>query len=170
MTGPAAPPLAARLAWWSPAEAATACFGEILGQSLADVAWIGLTGPLGSGKTVFARGVARGLGYAGKVRSPSFLLEHRYAGRVSIRHLDLYRLEAPDRDLRASWEDEPERGAGGVVLVEWAERVPDPPEEAIWVRFEPGPRDGRWILLEWTLGRSPLRHLRLEGLWPEGPA
>ena len=70
---------------------------------------VGLTGPLGSGKTTWARAMLRGLGEAGRVPSPTYtLLEHYAAGELTIVHLDLYRL--PDPKV---W-----------LLVEWPERSP----------------------------------------------
>mgnify|MGYP001249905417 CR=1 FL=1 len=149
-----------QLAWRSPGEEATIRFGAMLGRSLTGPAWIGLSGPLGAGKTRFAAGVARGLGFTGRVRSPSFVLEHRYHGRRPILHLDLYRLEGDDEDLRAGWEEE----IDAVVLVEWAERVAAPPPGALFVRLVPDGESGRLILLDWEAGTSPLGHLRFEVL------
>jgi tRNA threonylcarbamoyladenosine biosynthesis protein TsaE len=149
-----------RLAWWSRSEEETLLFGELLGRALAPPAWIGLVGSLGAGKTRLVQGVARGLDYAGRVHSPSYVLEHRYRGRVLIRHLDLYRLEAVTEDLEATWLD----GDEGVTLVEWAERVPETPEGALRVRVEAAGEPGRWIVLEWPFQGSPLRDFRLERL------
>jgi tRNA threonylcarbamoyladenosine biosynthesis protein TsaE len=149
-----------RLAWRSAGEAATVRFGVVLGRALAGPAWIGLCGPLGAGKTRLAAGVARGLGYAGRVRSPSFVLERRYRGRCPILHLDLYRLAGDDDDLRAGWEEATE----AVVLVEWAERVTEPPRNAFTVRIVPDGDTSRRIELEWRAGESPLGDLRLEAL------
>jgi tRNA threonylcarbamoyladenosine biosynthesis protein TsaE len=150
-----------RLTWWSRSEEATLSFGEQLGRALAAPAWIGLCGPLGAGKTRMVQGVARGLGFQGRVRSPSYVLEHRYRGRVSIRHLDLYRLEEAGEDLRVAWEEDNEEA---VVLVEWAGRVQQPPPGALWIHLEPAAEPTRWIRLEWSAQDSPLRDFRLEGL------
>jgi tRNA threonylcarbamoyladenosine biosynthesis protein TsaE len=149
-----------QLAWRSPGEEATLRFGAMLGRSLTGPAWIGLSGPLGAGKTRLAAGVARGLGFPGRVRSPSFVLEQRYRGRWPILHLDLYRLAGDDEDLRASWEEE----IDAVVMVEWAERVAEPPRGALSVRLVPDGESGRLILLAWEAGMSPVGHLRLEEL------
>jgi tRNA threonylcarbamoyladenosine biosynthesis protein TsaE len=149
-----------QLVWRSPGEEATIRFGVMLGRSLTGPAWIGLCGPLGAGKTRLAAGVARGLGFTGRVRSPSFVLEHRYQGLRPILHLDLYRLEKDDEDLRASWEEE----IDAVVLVEWAERVAVPPRGGLSVRLVPDGEAGRLILLNWEAGTSPVGHLRLEAL------
>lgn len=157
-----------RLHWWSRDEEDTLRFGEILGRALASPAWIGLRGPLGAGKTRLVQGVARGLDVRAPVRSPSFVLEHRYHGRLLLRHLDLYRLEGASPDLTASWEEEDE----GVWMVEWAERVADPPPGAIDIEIAPAP-GGRWLRMEWDAWNAPLRNFhyeRLEGVrsrWPE---
>jgi tRNA threonylcarbamoyladenosine biosynthesis protein TsaE len=82
-----------------------------------------LTGELGAGKTVFARGLAAGLDVKDttSVCSPSYCLVNVYQGRVPVYHIDLYRLqnEAEIRDL--GWED---YLGEGVVIVEWAEKLP----------------------------------------------
>jgi tRNA threonylcarbamoyladenosine biosynthesis protein TsaE len=152
-----------RLAWRSPSEDATVRFGAMLGRALTGPAWIGLCGPLGAGKTRLAAGVARGLGFTGRVRSPSFVLERRYRGRRPILHLDLYRLAEDDEDLRAGWEEE----ENAVVLVEWAERVTTPPRGGMTVRLVPDGETGRWIEFAWEAGVSPVGHLRLEDLQEE---
>lgn len=151
------------LAWRSTGEEATLRFGVMLGRSLTGPAWIGLCGPLGAGKTRLAAGVARGLGFSGRVRSPSFVLEHRYHGRRPILHLDLYRLAGDDEDLRAGWEEETD----AVVLVEWAERVAVAPPGALFVRLVPEGEADRLIVLSWEAGTSPVGHLRLESLREE---
>jgi tRNA threonylcarbamoyladenosine biosynthesis protein TsaE len=150
------------LLWRSAREEETIRFGQALGRALAAPAWIGLTGPLGSGKTRLIQGLAAGLGVAGPVKSPTFVLEHRYRGRVPVLHYDLYRCDRSGEDLEASWEE----ATGSVVLVEWAERVESPPEEAVRIAIAPEGASSRWINLEWMAGRGPLRDLRFEGLRP----
>jgi tRNA threonylcarbamoyladenosine biosynthesis protein TsaE len=84
---------------------------------------VALRGPLGAGKTLFARGVARALGFDGPVSSPSYALVHEYAGRVPVYHMDLYRL-TPGAD----WEEiglSHYLDGRGICLVEWPERLPD---------------------------------------------
>jgi len=81
---------------------------------------VALTGGLGCGKTVFAQGVCAGLGVEDVVTSPTFTLVQEYAGRMAVHHFDFYRLESAaeiaDLDLPGYFE------AGGVCLIEWAER------------------------------------------------
>ncbi len=83
-----------------------------------------LTGELGTGKTVFARGVAVGLGCAGRdVRSPSFTLINAYRGRVPLYHMDFYRLER-ESDLEDLGLEDFLYG-DGVSVIEWADKFPD---------------------------------------------
>ena len=84
-----------------------------------------LSGELGAGKTVFAQGIARGLGYEGRVTSPTFTLMNMYeGGKLPFYHFDLYRLEGGLADLESiGYEDF--LYAGGVSLVEWPERAGD---------------------------------------------
>jgi len=78
---------------------------------------VALRGPLGAGKTCFARGLARGLGARETVASPTFTLVREYSGRLPLRHIDLYRLQPEDlEDL--DWR-ELFYGAA-VAVVEWA--------------------------------------------------
>jgi tRNA threonylcarbamoyladenosine biosynthesis protein TsaE len=96
-----------------------------------------LVGELGAGKTVFAKGVAAGLGLkdVGQVCSPTFTLMNVYQARVPIYHLDLYRLgNSPEiRDL--GFEDYVEEG---VILIEWAEKIDFPmPAVRVSIRVEP---------------------------------
>jgi tRNA threonylcarbamoyladenosine biosynthesis protein TsaE len=82
-----------------------------------------LRGPLGSGKTTLARGVAVGLGVkdGSLVISPSYTLVNVYAGRCPIYHVDLYRLSG-DRDIRSVGLDD-FMGIEGVTIIEWSERL-----------------------------------------------
>lgn len=84
-----------------------------------------LMGELGAGKTVFAKGLAAGCGVEDPARvcSPSFTLVNVYRGRFPVFHIDLYRLENRDEVLDLGLED---YLGEGVVIVEWAERIPFP--------------------------------------------
>ncbi|NIL99857.1 MAG: tRNA (adenosine(37)-N6)-threonylcarbamoyltransferase complex ATPase subunit type 1 TsaE [Acidobacteria bacterium] len=109
---------------YSLSEQETFEFGRRLAETLEGGELIVLEGDLGMGKTVFARGVAAGLGVpADEVSSPSFTLVNEYeGGRCPLFHVDLYRLTGGD-DLEGLGLDEL-IDAGGVVLVEWGERLP----------------------------------------------
>lgn len=104
-------------------ERETEQIGAQVGKMMSPGDVLALYGPLGSGKTAFVRGFARGAGYAGRVTSPTYSIVHEYAGRVPIFHFDLYRLDSPDALYEIGWEDYLERG--GLCVVEWAERFPD---------------------------------------------
>ena len=83
---------------------------------------IGLTGDLGAGKTQLVKGLARGLGIAARVHSPTFTLLNQYDdGRLPLFHIDLYRLETQQQILGAGLEPYLEN-PDGVTVAEWAER------------------------------------------------
>jgi tRNA threonylcarbamoyladenosine biosynthesis protein TsaE len=88
-----------------------------------------LTGELGTGKTAFVRGMARGLGVEPtEVSSPTFVLLTSYPGRLTLHHADLYRLAGDGDEVELGLEELP--GARGVLAVEWAERL----ERSYWAR------------------------------------
>ena len=96
---------------------------------------LALTGDLGTGKTQFVKGFARGLGSPAPVTSPTFTFLHEYlGGRLSIYHFDFYRLENLTA-LKTIGFDEYIFGAG-VSIIEWADRFPSAiPAGARWIRF-----------------------------------
>ncbi len=104
-----------------------------------------LSGELGAGKTVFAKGLAAGLGVedAGRVCSPSYTLVNIYQGRVPVFHIDLYRLERASEIQDLGWDD---YLGEGVVIIEWAERLPFP-IDGIRVAIEAGADDTRTITI-----------------------
>ena len=110
---------------FSLSEDETVELGRGVGRVLKGGELVVLEGDLGYGKTVFARGVATGLGIPPEeVSSPSFTLVHEYrGGRVPLFHVDLYRLERPEEEVGGLGIEEI-LAAGGVVLVEWGERLP----------------------------------------------
>ena len=123
-------------------EEETSAAGERFAARLKPGEVVLLYGDLGAGKTAFVRGLAKGLGAsADDVSSPTFTLIQEYRGRVTLHHVDLYRLnpsEAEDLGL-----DELAEGTG-IVAIEWAERWAAAPPAA-WVvrlRHEGGDRRG----------------------------
>jgi tRNA threonylcarbamoyladenosine biosynthesis protein TsaE len=103
----------------SPAD--TAALGEQWGRAASSGLVIGLSGDLGAGKTQFVKGVACGLGIAGRVQSPTFVLVNIYTGgRLKLFHLDLYRLDTPEQIAAAGLEEYLQ--PAGVTVIEWAER------------------------------------------------
>jgi tRNA threonylcarbamoyladenosine biosynthesis protein TsaE len=130
--------------WRTWSEEETEALGEALARELAPGGILLLSGDLGSGKTVLARGVASGLGIDRReVQSPTFTLirEHRGPGGVLV-HVDLYRLE-PEETAALGLE---ELLAGpGVKVVEWAERLPLALPGALWLELRRAEGGGREI-------------------------
>ncbi len=120
--------------------------GEALGRVLRQAVLqdriavvVALEGPLGSGKTCFVQGLARGLGAAGVVRSPTFTLIHEHPGAVPLHHVDLYRLGAAEVDGLGLEEVTDQ---AGVTAIEWPERAAEmlPPEHlTVELQFDEGP-------------------------------
>jgi len=103
----------------SPAE--TALIGEKWGRTAQSGLVIGLSGDLGAGKTQLVKGLARGLGINERVHSPTFALLNMYSGgRLTLFHLDLYRLDDPQQIIAAGLEEYSR--PDGVAVVEWVER------------------------------------------------
>ncbi len=103
----------------SPTE--TEALGESWGRAAERGLVIGLSGELGAGKTQLVKGLARGLGIAARVHSPTFTLVNEYSGgRLRLSHLDLYRLESREQIIGAGLEEylQPD----SVAVIEWAER------------------------------------------------
>lgn len=101
-------------------EKATRALGMRLGAAARPGDVVTLEGPLGTGKTTFAQGFAKGAGFRGPVTSPSFGLARRYRiGKKVIHHLDLYRAtgkDLPNLALEEYFED-----MAAICLVEWPE-------------------------------------------------
>jgi tRNA threonylcarbamoyladenosine biosynthesis protein TsaE len=103
----------------SPSE--TGALGEIWGRAAQSGLVLGLSGDLGAGKTQLVKGIARGLGISQRVHSPTFALVNIYTGgRLTLFHLDLYRLETREQILAAGLEEYVT--PHGVTVIEWAER------------------------------------------------
>lgn len=121
-------------------------WGQRIGREIRTPVFIGLRGPLGAGKSVFARAVAMGAGVSEDIPSPTFNVLFRYpdAAISSVVHVDLYRLESPGELEGVGWEDV--LAEEGIALVEWPERAGE---------FVP---DDRWeIELEFPKGEPDLR-------------
>lgn len=119
----------------STSEEQTAEIGVLIGRCLAAPLLILLQGNLGAGKTVIARGIARGMGVGVEtpITSPTFTLMNHYPARLDLYHFDLYRLSGPE-DLVDIGFDEYAFGSG-VALVEWPEKLEDPDIAGIWVNI-----------------------------------
>ncbi len=142
--------------------AETEALGEAWGRRAAPGLVIGLSGDLGAGKTQLVKGLARGLGSPVRVHSPTFALVNIYeGGRLTLYHLDLYRLETPEQILGAGLEEF--LHPNGVTAIEWAERwFGEQPEEVRravaeyrlglfrWARFESSAEGERRICYDDT--------------------
>ncbi len=126
-----------RLETASPAE--TEALGARLGRLLQVGDVVALSGDLGAGKTVLARGIARGAGATGYVASPTFTLIREYHGSRPVYHVDLYRLDRPEQldDLGLDLVFD----GSGIVVIEWAEHA------ASWL-----PADHLWITIRFGAG------------------
>jgi tRNA threonylcarbamoyladenosine biosynthesis protein TsaE len=128
-------------------EAETVAAGRELARTLTPGSIVLLDGELGSGKTAFVRGLAAGLGIdPDEVSSPTFTIVQEYrGGRAPLYHVDLYRLRPAEVDDLGL--DEMAQ-AGGVMAVEWPERLPRPWTEAVRVRIRYGEGTTRTIEVE----------------------
>ena len=114
-------------------------------------------GDLGAGKTAFTRGLARGLGIAEPVTSPTYTIVNEYlTGRLPLFHFDMYRLHSADDLFDIGWEDYLDRG--GVCAVEWSENVAEAMDSAIRVSIakDPDREDTRHITIEGGRGNADL--------------
>ena len=101
-------------------EAATLAFCAQYARRIGAPATVYLNGGLGAGKTTFARGFLRGLGFQGSVKSPTYAIVESYPfDGFSVHHFDLYRFTAPDAREDAGLDDLP---APAVSLVEWPQQ------------------------------------------------
>ena len=94
--------------------------GAFAGQA-ARFRVIALRGPLGAGKTAFTRGLARGLGYTGRVTSPTYAIINEYALPRPLYHFDMYRITAEDQLYELGWEDY--LASEALCVVEWSENI-----------------------------------------------
>lgn len=113
----------------SSSEKTTRRMGEALGKISGPGSVIALEGNLGSGKTVFVQGLARGLGIKNpeEIRSPTFVLIQEHLGKIPLCHADLYRLssaEIKNLGLEEYWRSDTSRPeTGWVVAIEWADKA-----------------------------------------------
>lgn len=97
--------------------------GAAFARSLKPGTVVAMYGDLGAGKTAFVRGMAKGLGSASRVTSPTFTIVNEYDGDTELFHFDMYRLKSSDELFDIGWEDY--LGRGGICVVEWSENVRD---------------------------------------------
>ncbi|MBI1746014.1 MAG: tRNA (adenosine(37)-N6)-threonylcarbamoyltransferase complex ATPase subunit type 1 TsaE [Acidobacteria bacterium] len=134
-------------------EEATIRLGRRLGKSIEPPQVILLFGNLGAGKTTLTKGIAQGLGFRKpyEVISPTFVIVNEYQGRAKIFHVDLFRLSS-GRDLESVGLYEMMQQPV-VTIIEWAEKLVDPPESALSINIQDLGEDNRKIRIEW-IGRA----------------
>jgi tRNA threonylcarbamoyladenosine biosynthesis protein TsaE len=125
--------------------------GRRIGRSIQTPLVLALYGDLGSGKTVLVQGLAVGLGVAPDVyvTSPTYTLINAYAGRLPVYHVDLYRIDDPIGLEEIGLPDLMDR-PDGVVAIEWAERLEEPPT-------------GDWVAVSLDQWEDTGRRVRLAG-------
>jgi tRNA threonylcarbamoyladenosine biosynthesis protein TsaE len=125
-------------------EIETEAIAARLAATLEPGAVVAYQGGLGMGKTAFTRGLASGLGYPGRVTSPTFTIVNEYeGGRLPLFHFDMYRLADSEALFDIGWEDYLERG--GVCAVEWSELVADAlPSDTVYVTIARCPDQDSW--------------------------
>lgn len=101
--------------------AETQRFARMLGEACTGGEAFLLIGPLGAGKTCFTQGLARGLGVDEYTHSPTFVLVTEYHGRLTLYHMDLYRIESVPEAVDLGMEEY--LTSGGVTAIEWADKA-----------------------------------------------
>jgi len=123
--------------------------GEQLGKRLRGGEVIELVSDLGGGKTTFVRGLARGIGSADHVSSPTFTLSNIYHGsHLHLQHFDFYRL--PEAGIIANELEEAIDEPYSVLVIEWANIIHDVlPTDRLTITFTPTATDGRHLRLSY---------------------
>lgn len=145
--------------------------GEVMGKLIPRGSIVGLTGDLGAGKTIFAKGLARGLGIKEEPNSPTFVIMNCYEGRIPLFHFDVYRLSGGPEFEDTGYEEF--FYGDGVSVVEWADRVRDVlPANAVIIDIQSPPRaddesrtikvtgEGKWLLSFRNTAEQALRASR----------
>jgi tRNA threonylcarbamoyladenosine biosynthesis protein TsaE len=129
---------------FSPEE--TMALGERIAVLLRQGSVVALKGPLGAGKTCFAKGIARGIGVKEEVTSPTYTIISEYEGDLPLYHIDAYRLRGDD-DFSGLGGEELLYGTG-VSVIEWSERIPQSlPDGALTVEIEITEKETRRITI-----------------------
>jgi len=120
---------------YSSCEEETIKIGQELGKLLNPGTIIGLIGELGAGKTVFVKGIAKGLNTQEEPNSPTFVIMNKYEGRIPLYHFDLYRISTAEELEGIGYEDF--FFGNGVTVVEWSDRVKGVfPEDTIKIEIK----------------------------------
>ncbi len=125
--------------------------GKKLAADLKGGELLALTGELGSGKTTFAQGLAKGLGIKQRIISPTFIFMRKYdLGSKNFYHVDLYRLEDNvEREVRNLGIEEIWNNPENMIVIEWAEKIEGMlPKNKMWIEFENLGEDERKITVK----------------------
>ncbi len=124
---------------------ATEKAGEIFARYIKSGDTLALFGDMGMGKTVFTRGIAKGLGSVDAVSSPTFAIVNEYSGDIPIYHFDMYRITSWDDLLTTGFFDY----ESGVKIIEWSENIENAlPEDAYKIYFSKQDENARIIKIE----------------------
>jgi tRNA threonylcarbamoyladenosine biosynthesis protein TsaE len=110
--------------------------GKSIGSRLLPGDVVALVGELGAGKTQFIKGLAAGVGIGPPdyISSPSFKLINEYPGKITLYHIDLFRLEGEKEAEELGLEDYFQ--GRGITAIEWADKIPSLlPEEIVWIEI-----------------------------------
>jgi len=127
---------------------------RLIGEKLRKGDVLALSGELGSGKTCFTGGLARGLGVDEKYRitSPTFTLINEYQGRFKLYHFDVYRLNGYSEFEDLGYEEY--FCSDGIVVIEWAEKIVKIlPADAFFISFEYLDENKRKIIIKGAQNR-----------------
>ncbi|MCB1195094.1 tRNA (adenosine(37)-N6)-threonylcarbamoyltransferase complex ATPase subunit type 1 TsaE [bacterium] len=131
--------------------------GKKMARCLRQGDVVALSGDLGSGKTSFSCGISSGLGIVPNtfVHSPTFTLVNEYCGKMTIFHLDLYRISSPDEFFLSGLDECFSRSA--VTIIEWADKLKSIiPDNALWVYLKFVDESTRTITIVWSDETHPL--------------
>lgn len=126
----------APMEWTSNSPEETMALGKKLFNEFPDATVVCLRGPLGSGKTCFAKGIGAALSIdPTQIKSPSFTTLFEYDGDQKLYHFDFYRYEKPE-DVDANWWMDVMERDDGIVVAEWAERIePHLPQKRVEIEM-----------------------------------
>ncbi len=131
----------------------TLALGELIGKSVPGGAVIVYRGDLGAGKTTMSKGIAKGLGITEEVTSPTYTIVSEYKGRLTLYHIDAYRLSG-EADFFEIGGLEMLEEPGSLCLIEWGERLPEIVNE-------------RTAIIEIQFEKDDNRRISLQGAWLE---
>ena len=134
--------------------------GRRIGETLQPGDIILLRGDLGAGKSVLARGLARGLGIDCAMPSPTFTLMQPYEGRIPFYHFDLYRLDDPEEFYEAGLDEY--AFGNGAAVIEWPDCADLMPDTCFEVEINRGASDDERVITVTPMGDMLSRTAEIE--------